>query len=476
MKNKLCFFVLTMFLLLSFPLDNFSQSQDNKPKYVFFLIGDGMGMSHINLTEAYLSQLDNEIGVKKLTLSSFPVVGLSTTYAETRYVTGSAAAGTALATGFKTSIGTISLKSNHKDTLFSIAYYAKKKGMKIGILSSVGINHATPAVFYAHQQKRSQYYEIALQLYKSNFDFFGGGGFIDYKGENNTLESVYDITEKYGYVVSNNVNEIMSFKDKDKKYLCYSPDILSQAEFPYAIDQKEGFFNLADFTKKAIELLFSDNGFFMMVEGGKIDWAAHDNDATTIIYEILDFDEVVKVAYDFYLLHPDETLIVVTADHETGGVSIGCDKQGYDTFLKLLFNQKMSLSTFSDTLNNLFVAGKINSFENVLDIGENYLLIEKKSLDKAELQKLETAFEQFNANKTEITKGLYESNNPIAIAWIEILNDRAGVGWTSHSHSGTPVPVFAIGVGSEEFEGYFDNTDIPRKIAKLLGIILPEFK
>ncbi|MBN2893662.1 MAG: alkaline phosphatase [Bacteroidales bacterium] len=441
--------------------------QNKKAKYVFFFIGDGMGLAHVNLTEAYLSSLDSVIGIQKLTMSEFPVFGMATTFAENRYITGSAAAGTALATGFKTSIGTIGLKSNHTDTIFSIAYYAKQNGMKVGILSSVGINHATPAAFYAHQSKRNQYYEIALQLAKSNFDVFAGGGFIDPKGKNDSLPTAYKITENKGYKIAKSTEDFNNLNSDDSKVMLVSPVLLSEAELPYYIDQPDDFYTLADYTKKSIELLDNKNGFFMMVEGGKIDWAAHANDGATVVQEVIDFDNAVKVAYDFYLLHPDETLIVVTADHETGGLAVGWDGMHYESNFAILKDQKYSLGVISDSINYFLNSHKNITFDNVLSFGEKYLSM--GSLTNKETNQLLSAYNEFL--ETEVEEDfLYENINILAYTWIEIFNQRAGIGWTSHSHTGLPVPVRAIGAGSELFDGYYDNTDIPKKIAEAIGI------
>ena len=468
MKHKKL--LLSLFLALFFILScNESEFSSKKPKYIFFFIGDGMGLAHVNLTEAYLSSLDDSIGVEKLSMNQFPVFGMSTTFAENRYITGSAAAGTALATGFKTSINTISLKSNHIDTLYSIAYYAKKSGMKIGIMSSVGINHATPAVFYAHQQYRNQYYEIAVQLAKSGFDLFGGGGFIEPTGKDKNLYNAYQLAIDSGYQIIFDNEKLKNATNTNKKTMLVSPVILDNAEFPYAIDQKKGFFTLADFTSKAIELLDNKNGFFMMVEGGKIDWASHSNDAATLIQEVIDFDNAVKVAYEFYKKHPDETLIIVTADHETGGLTVGWNDMHYESNFPILQNQKSSVGVISDSINEFLKTEKNVTIDDIIAFGATYFDIQKETLNENELKLLQNAYSEY-INPTKENEGLYEKNNYIADTWIKIFDQRAGIGWASHSHTGVPVPVYSIGVGSELFDGSYDNTDIPRKIAEIIGV------
>ncbi|KKX50567.1 alkaline phosphatase [Sphingobacterium sp. IITKGP-BTPF85] len=143
----------------------------NKPKYIFYMIGDGMGLNQVNSTEVYLADLENRIGLKPLVFSLFPVATFASTYSLSNGITDSAAGGTALAVGSKTKNGVIGMDSTQTKPLKSIAYAAKEKGLKVGITTSVSIDHATPASFYAHQTSRNKYYEIATDIPKSNFDF-----------------------------------------------------------------------------------------------------------------------------------------------------------------------------------------------------------------------------------------------------------------------------------------------------------------
>ena len=146
-------------------------------KYVFYFIGDGMGVNQVNGTEMYLAEQEGRIGVTPLLFTTFPVASVATTFSATNSVTDSSAAGTALATGAKTYNGAIGV-DDQKNVLQSVAEKAKKAGKRVGVTTSVSVDHATPAAFYAHQPNRSMYYEIALDLPKAGFDFYAGGGFI----------------------------------------------------------------------------------------------------------------------------------------------------------------------------------------------------------------------------------------------------------------------------------------------------------
>lgn len=468
-KNILFASILTLLFIFSGCADIKNQKTiQPKAKYVFFFIGDGMGNGHVALTESYLDAINDTIGFAKLAMSDFPVMGLSTTYAENRLITGSAAAGTALATGHKTSIGTISLASNHTDTLWSVAHYAKLAGYKVGILSSVSINHATPAVFYAHQPKRSMYYEIASEMVASNFDVFGGGGIAYSTGRNNDTTDIYLSLKNAGYTSTKNRNQLNNLTQNNSKVIFTSSELTNSDALPYSIDQSDTSLNLADFTQKAIELLDNPNGFFMMVEGGKIDWAAHNNDAATVIQEVIDFDNAIKVALDFYKLHPNETLIIITADHETGGLSIGQNDTHYESYLKILQKQKSSVEVFSDYLNKLIDSISVDQFNiNIaLKAGQDFFGID--SLKPDELEALNNAISELKASHN--AQNQYASLNPIAVFWLETINNRAGIGWTTHSHTANPVPVRALGTGQELFDGFYDNTDIPKKLAQAMKI------
>jgi len=321
---------LTLFLILSVSAKS--------PKYVFLFIGDGMGPAQVEMTRAALYDLSKgsgTVGYTPLSFSNFPVQTTSTTHSATRLITDSAAAGTALASGEKTSPGTIGMNTHHTKSIPTIAEKAHEKGRKVAILSTVSIDHATPAAFFAHQESRNQYKEIANWLPQSNFELLAGSGLLDIS------KNYYDsITKHTGYKVvrGNDANF-----DSDEKIVWIQAKGKKSASLPYAIDRKEDDMILSNMVEKAIEHVDNDDkGFFMMVEGGMIDWAAHGNDAATVTMEVLDFSEAIKEAVEFYEEHPNETLIVVTADHETGGLTIGRGDRGYDTDLHKLFEQKGS--------------------------------------------------------------------------------------------------------------------------------------
>lgn len=209
----------------------------------------------------------------------------------------------------------------------SMAYELKEDGYKIGIITTVPVNHATPSAFYAHNVSRKNTYEISQEIPSSGFEFFSGSGFLNIKGKNGDLPSTDAFLEENGYNVCYGLGEFNAeAASADKMVLCqYSAKAKDADNYVSDVEYAQNM-GLADMLKAGMQFLGEDKPFFFMCEGGRIDWEAHANKAMPMIEEILDFNEGIKVAYEFYLQHPDETLIVVTADHETGGVAL--DKAG----------------------------------------------------------------------------------------------------------------------------------------------------
>jgi alkaline phosphatase len=441
-------------------------NSDNKAKYVFYFIGDGVSLPQLSLTEAYLAQINNKSGMQQLNQSKLNAHGWFYAYAENRFVTGSAAAGTALSTGHKTSINTIGKTSDRSKNLKSIAYKAKEAGLKVGIISTVSIDHATPAAFYANVDLRNQYYEIGKQLFTSGFDLFAGGGLKNPKGKKGDLPDLYETKSKLSVIKKN--EDFLNANKSMLPILFTHERLQSDAAMPFAIDMKKGDLSLTQITEKSIELLDNPNGFFVMIEGGKIDWACHSNDAATTIKDMIDFDNAIGKAVEFAAKHPDETLIVVLGDHETGGLALGNTAMHYETSFSLLNNQTMShealMIAFKDVLENNPDFDKAMEFVKVnLGLGG---AIELEENDRLTLKK---AWEASYLHHNNVER-LYGSMQQFIFTALQMLNEKAGVGWTSDSHTGLPVVVHASGVNESDFDGIMDNTDVPKRIEKAMGL------
>lgn len=450
-----------------------SVSKEKKAKYVFYFIGDGMGVNQVNGTEMFLAEKDGRIGVKPLNFTQFPVSNHATTYSKYNSVTCSAAAGTALASGCKTKNGTIGMDSLQKTPVMSVAEMAKSAGRKVGVVTSVSVDHATPAAFYAHQPSRSMYYEIATDLPKAGFDMYAGAGFLELESKkDSTARNVMALIEEAGYTIARGNDDFKQKAAMSEKMVLLRLEGEDVNSLAYAIDRNINDLTLSQITENAIEFLSknSDDGFFLMVEGGMIDWACHSNDGAAAFREVEDFADAIQKALDFYALHPDETLIVVTADHETGGIGLGTGK--YALNLQALQHQKVSQGVLSKKITALRQEKNNRvAWEDVRQLlSENLGFWTSVPLNEKQEAKLKEKYEEsFGKSAVELSKSLYSEDEPLAEEAVEILNRIAMVGWISGDHSAGVVPVYALGVGADLFNGRLDNTDIPMRIKSAGG-------
>lgn len=434
------------------------------PKYVFMFIGDGLGSAQRQITEYYMKEV-NGYEDYSLTMNEFPVAGINTTHSSNSLITDSAAAGTALATGFKTNSGMISTLPNG-NKVQSIIKYAEESGMKTGIVSTTRLTHATPAVFASNNENRNNENEIAYDFLDSNVDFFAGGGyrnFIPSSEKGSKRKDNIDVTkefEKEGYSVFIGEEDVDAFKNLNaysntKVFAAFTP-----SHMPYEIDRISSdskIPSLAQITKKGIEVLSKgENGFFMMVEGGRIDHAAHANDAKGVIYDTLALDDAIKEAYRFYKQNPEEALILVVGDHETGGLGLGIGK---DYFLNLAKLKDVHYS-IEDVLQKKYDGNK-----------PEYISFLKKEMGLADMTSEEENMIR-EAMKAEDSKAYdkvtYGGYKPTAIAAAHILARRANIMFTTFAHTGTQIPLSAIGNGSEDFSGFKDNTEIGKEMIELV--------
>ena len=439
-------------------------------KYVFYFIGDGMGDNQVLSAEMYRSALQGvPLGRVQTLMTTFPYSGHASTFSKSNGITDSAAAGTCLATGTKTKNGMLGLDQDSA-RLTTIAEELKAQGWGVGIMTTVAIDHATPGAFYGHVPERGMYYEIGQQLAESNFDFFGGAGFHYPQGKKDDKSvNLYRLAEQADYTIAHGYAEAQANMDCKKMILVQSTDDQGPKHgdnLPYAIDRKEGDLTLTQIVSTAIPFLSARyDRFFMMVEGGMIDYACHSNDAATSIGETWDMNEALKVAYDFYLAHPDETLIVVTADHETGGMALG--NSDYTLHLDMLQYQKCSAWKLSDIFTKLFENNGKPSWSEVKAIYREYLgFWDKVDVSDDEAKELKNLYKAACAKKGKDKKTLYKTINSLSDAGVALLNKKAHVGWTTNSHTAHVVPVFAIGAGAELFTGWHDNTEIAPLILK----------
>ena len=468
------------------------------PKYVFVFIGDGMSYPQIQ-SAAYYTGKDaagivdvvkksenpsDSPEMKALSFYQFPIAGSASTYDATSFAPDSASTATSIFTGYKTHSSSINVDITKKIKYRTIAEQLRdQKKYKIGVISTVNLNHATPAATYAHQASRKSNYPIGQELVSSNFEYFAGGALMDPQDKNKDKTSIYDLAKNAGYKVCFDQKSAAALKNGDKA-LVIAETLADSDSMSYDNDRKEGEWALRDYVRKGIEVLDNKTGFFMMVEGGKVDWACHANDARSSIADTLALSEAVEEAISFYNKHPKETLILVTADHETGGLTIGYAGTDYNLFFRTLDSQKISYAKFDSDYVSAYKKNG-TSFETVMKDVEKLFGLKMPGADGSnkngglvltdyELSRIKTAYEKTiknDNNRSQMEYDIYGTYEPLTITITHILNAKSGLGWTSNSHTGLPVPVFALGAGQEEFKGFYDNTEIYKKLAKLTKVV-----
>lgn len=452
MKRLTSFFLLLLILAAS--------AIAGEAKYIFYFIGDGMGMGHAMSAEAYNRTVaGNDTPIMMM---QFPVASQCTTHSASSPVTDSAAAGTALATGSKTLNRMLGMAPDSTH-LTSIASQLQRQGYGIGIITTEDADDATPGAFYAHVSDRGMFYEIGRDAARSGFDFIAGRSLrgMSRDGKPTDLADIF---------ADNNVDVVRGLdalsRSKSEKVV-----LLDSLSFPdvwyYTIDSVPGL-TLASMTEACMKHL-KKNGrdkWFIMVEGGNIDHAGHANDAGTIIKEVLNYNDVIRMAYDFYLAHPDETLIVVTSDHETGGMGLGNNALGYKIDLKHYDRQRVSKERFTVYCRDIIKSGKPYSWEEMKDYLTRMLgFWDGVPVSDKDTERLRKIFDKaITRNEGTDNHTLYKTFDQFTETVYHILDKATGIGWTSNNHTAGLVPVYAIGVGAERFAGFNDNIMIPSKI------------
>lgn len=390
---------------------------------VILLIGDGMGPGQIEMAAGAQGA--------PLAIQRMPYSGLVTTTSLGGKITDSAAAGTALATGHKTENGKIAM-SLEGQIYRSILEVCRDRGKSVGIITTDALWGATPACFAAHASSRGLYDEIALQMTKSQARVMMGYGQSEFlpasaDGKRKDEQDLIRTLQRSGYEIARSREQLV--EAKSTKLVGLFDD---GPETPTLTDAVQA---------ALLRLSANRKGFFLMVEGARVDWASHSSDPAGTLLEMRNLDGAVAAAVDF-ARGRGRTLVVVTADHETGGLVIDDPSK-----LRVLAPVKADADAIAGVLND--------DRSNVVEVMTEYTGI--KDLTPEETESIQTAKEP-------------------AAAISAVLSARAGLAWTSGGgHTATPVRVFAYGPGASRFTGSMDNTEIPERIGTTIGIgILPK--
>jgi alkaline phosphatase len=411
------------------------EGPERRPRNVILFIGDGMGFSQVTLGRLAKGGPD-----AVLALDGLPVTGFVRTHSADGWVTDSAASATTLASGQKTKNFVVGMDPGLKP-LKSLTEMARDKGYATGLVTTARITHATPAPFAAHVSSRYEEKEIAAQLAESGVDVLLGGGEMHFPAE-----LVAKFTTK-GYQV---------VRTKDEMWNCAATRILglfAEEHLPYVSDRPAGCPTLAEMTRKAIGAM-GGRPYFLMIEGARIDMACHANDAVGSARETIDFDDAVKAALE---AAGPETLVIVTADHATGGLAVTEKAQS-------LWANAAKVKASAEKIDRIVrpdftLQGAIEPLKAAL---KEWAAIEDVTDDEAKAYALQA--------------GKYDPAARIG----EILSRRVGCTFipmdyrlvapnTLHGHDGAMVPVYATGPGSKRFAGTLDNTEIPRRVREVSG-------
>ncbi|OGP02596.1 MAG: hypothetical protein A2Z91_01130 [Deltaproteobacteria bacterium GWA2_38_16] len=418
-------------IALSFFLFSSPDATAEKVKNIIFMIGDGMGYNHLHLTQ--------ELSQKKLFMFTLPHQGIVFTASADNPVTDSAAAATALATGYKTTNHTLGKDAQGKDQK-TILEILKGRGLKTGLVTTTDITDATPAGFAAHVHNRKEKLKIAEWYLKNHVDLLLGGG----------KKHFLDLTPQF---------------KKDQYLLVYTPAELSAlhrlqgkkllglfhpSDLNYEMDREEipemkNEPPLSTMAQKALELLApSPKGFFLMIEGGRIDHAAHALDMATLSKEILEFDKAIQAVYQFSKKRKD-TLLIITADHETAGLSMP-----ETTDYAYLNSQTISFNQMVRGFKKESITQVLSHYAKLTPTQEEINMIEQsKDLEVHERARVLGSLVSKKAGLTTLSLDMFKVGN-------------------THGHTSSPVPIFSFGPQAEVFQGGQDNTDIPKKILRII--------
>ena len=430
----------------------------SSPKNIIMIVGDGMGPAY---TTAYRYFNDNpETSIIEQTVFDRLLVGMASTYPApvSGYVTDSAAAATALATGVKSYNGAIGLDVDNIP-VETVLEWAKKQGKKTGIVVTSQVNHATPASYLAHNESRRNYNAIADSYIDEGIkaDVILGGGWQYFIREDRNL---VDEFKSAGFHYLDNA-EALSELPQQQPILGLFADI----GLPWALDD-DNQLRLSAMTKAATKQLENDKGYFLLVEGSQIDWAGHSNDIASAMAEMTDLAKTVEYLEQYVAKNPD-TLVVLTADHSTGGFTIAANGT-YKWDPEVLRTMKRSPQKVAEHL----AATDITIEEVSQQLNFAVTQEEVTLLQQAKEQTSEHLVDFYGLNakaQKEQIKPTIETTIYIAIK--KLIDKRTNSGWTSSGHTAIDVPVFAFGKSSEMFHGKIDNTDIAKKIFTLLGKI-----
>ena len=418
---------------------------------IIFMIGDGMGPAYTS-SYRYYKDDNTSHGINATVFDSI-LVGINTTYSKNSVITDSAAAATALATGVKTDNGYVGIRGAQDIQALTLLEYAKVQGYVTAMAVTSTLTHATPAAFISRGHHRDKEAEIAKDFFLKNqkgelkFDFLIGAGekyfSKGYTDFNQTAKDNHVKLYRQGYHLDN---------IREYPFIAFT----TYGDYPaFSIDEKEeNRYRVSKMTEKSLALL-NDKPFFLMVEGSQIDWCGHINDMACAMAEMEDFAHSVSLAKTYVDTHPN-TLLLVTADHSTGGLAIG----------KKIKKDDKSVTKATRSKSYIWYKKVIKK------IKASSIVIAKKIRENKEMNNTSHKYTEITLNNDEynmLKSTLAQKQKKTRQAVSTIINQHSNTGWTTHGHTAVDVETFAYGKGSEKFRGVLDNTQIAKKMFEVLG-------
>jgi alkaline phosphatase len=434
------------------------------PKYIFLFLSDGGGIPHMEVTRQY-NRLANERLVISDNIMKEGILGLMATDAADSLSTDSAAAATALASGCKANIGALGVCADGSVPKTAMEV-AQERGMRIGLVTNATVYDASPAAFVCHVPSRRHYGAIIDRYLEMEPDVLFGGGRDHFlpqtkAGSRRTDDSdliAAFVKKRYQYVS----NKLELAQSQPGKVL----GLFALADMSFELDRdKKTEPSLSDMTRAAIRHLHDNNpnGFFLFVENENVDTAAHLTDIAALIQEYREFDRAVGLAYEFYKKYPRETLIVVTSDHETGGL-------GFTLALKDLSSKK-GPNQVAGTTDDLKKIGSISiSLRRASEILGPQPTSESIDTLMKEYFKgftLAPEYKEAIVKRHPISRTIFSDSTANALGMMVANNTQAY--WLTTGHTHHPVFIAAIGAGAERFRGYHENADFGKNLKAILA-------
>lgn len=436
--------------------------EPSKVNHVFVFLGDGMGINHVTAAR-YLEQEESGAdGADHIwsrdSFDSFPVLGMITTHNLSGDVTDSAASATAMFTGRKTVNKSLNCNSETGETFVPLAKQLSDAGFSVGVISTATLDHASPAAMYAVSEDRYNYTDIALQGIGCGWlDFWAAGGFCW------DQEEMIQAAQEAGFTVADTPEDIRGLTAESLPALAAAVSNTAEPFMAHEIDRSRSAHygadtvSFGDLVNQAVNCLREEERFFLFAESALVDIASARYDLKTALYEIYALDDAIAAAVKFYKENPEDTLIVVLSDHETGGLRLRTDMDYGE--LKTQVASGARLRAIMEELYDIDVP-----FSEAMEKAGHYFGIYESDLNEEELRELEESYE-------DARTGDYSTDDvdPFITDLCKLKSEQVQVSFASSSHTAQPVMVYAMGKGAEAFAGLYDNTEVYEKLMNAMG-------